>query len=114
VASEKVPAPAERHGITIVVGSRRVCSDLHLVSPSDGKCIGQFVGPLILMNRKRILAAVIAITLAGAVFYFYGGSQTPAGQPPLKRLTIENSGDVKSAFNTAKDDVRILLLLSPT
>lgn len=66
------------------------------------------------MNRKRIWAAIVVITLGGVLFYFYGGSQTPAGQPPLKRLTMENRGDVKSAFNTAKDEVRVLLLLSPT
>jgi len=29
------------------------------------------------MNRKHLLAAIVAIALAGGLFYFYGGSQTP-------------------------------------
>ena len=66
------------------------------------------------MNRKQILAALLAIALAGALYYLYGGSQTPAGQPPLQKLTTQNLAEVKSAFNAAKDDVRVLLLLSPT
>lgn len=66
------------------------------------------------MSRKQILAAFFAIALAGGLFYFYGGSQTPKGQPPLQKLTPQNVAGVKSEFNAAKDDVRVLLLLSPT
>jgi hypothetical protein len=40
-----------------------------------------------MMNRKHILAATFALALAGALFYFYGASQTPTGQIPLQRLT---------------------------
>ena len=66
------------------------------------------------MKRKHILAAIVATALAGALFYFYGGSQTPSGQTPLQKLTPENVAEVKSAFNAAKNDARVLLLLSPT
>jgi hypothetical protein len=66
------------------------------------------------MNRKHILAAISTIALAGALFYFYGGGQTPAGQPPLQKLSPQNVAEVKSAFNATKGDVRVLLLLSPT
>jgi hypothetical protein len=67
------------------------------------------------MNRKHIWSAIVAITVTAALFYFYGGSQTPTGQPPLQRLTTRNVvAEVMSAFNAAKDDVRVLLLLSPT
>ena len=66
------------------------------------------------MNRKHILAAILAIASVGALFYFYGGSQTPTGQAPLQRLTTQNVAEVKSAFNATKGDVRVLLLLSPT
>jgi hypothetical protein len=66
------------------------------------------------MSRKHIWAAIAAITVAGALLYFYGGSRTPTGQPPLQRVTAQNVAEVKSAFNAAKEDVRLLLLLSPT
>ncbi|HZQ54128.1 MAG TPA: hypothetical protein VFB14_18135 [Bryobacteraceae bacterium] len=66
------------------------------------------------MSRKHVLVAIFAIALAGALFYLYGGSQTPSGQPPLRKLTAQNAADLKIAFNAAKDDVRVLLLLSPT
>ena len=66
------------------------------------------------MNRKRVFSAVISIALVGALLYFYGGGQTPQGQPPLTRLTTPNATDVKSAFNAAEDDVRVLVLVSPT
>lgn len=67
------------------------------------------------MNRKHILAAIFAIALAGALFfYFHGGSQTPKGQAALEKLTPQNVAEVKNAFNAAKNDVRVLLLLSPT
>jgi hypothetical protein len=66
------------------------------------------------MRRKHILVGIFAIAVAGALFYFYAGSQTPTGQPPLQRLTTQNVAAVKSAFNASKNDVRVLLLLSPT
>ena len=66
------------------------------------------------MNRRYIIGALLAVILLGAFVYFYGGSQAPSGQPPLRSLTAENAADVKNEFNAAKDDVRVLLLLSPT
>jgi hypothetical protein len=66
------------------------------------------------MSRKHVLIVAFAVALAGALFYFYGGHQTPNGQPPLRSLTSQNVAEVKNAFNAAKADVRVLLLLSPT
>lgn len=66
------------------------------------------------MKRKYVLTGVLALVLAGAAIYFYAGSRTPSGQAPLLRLTTQNAATVKNAFNSAKDDVRVLLLLSPT
>jgi hypothetical protein len=66
------------------------------------------------MTRKYLLDAIVAIALAGGLFFFYGGSQTPKGQTPLQKLTPQNVAQVKNVFNAAKDDVRVLLLLSPT
>ena len=66
------------------------------------------------MKRAYIVGAIPVALLAAAVLYLYGGSQTPAGQPPLKDLNAQSVGDIKNQFNAAKDDVRVLLLLSPT
>ncbi len=66
------------------------------------------------MGRKHILAAIVVIALAAGFFYSYGGGETPTGQTRLRKLTPQNVAEVKSAFNAAKDDARVLLLLSPT
>jgi hypothetical protein len=66
------------------------------------------------MKRKYILGTLLGVILVVALVYFYGGSQAPPGQPPLESLTAQNVADVKNQFNSAKDDVRVLLLLSPT
>jgi hypothetical protein len=65
-------------------------------------------------SRKFIFSALAALALTAALVYFYGGSQAPSGQPPLVRLTPENISQFEAAFNAAKGDVRLLLLLSPT
>ena len=66
------------------------------------------------MTRKRILILIPALILCGALYYFYAGHQTPAGQPPLADLTPQNFTTLENAFNASNDDVRVLLLLSPT
>ena len=66
------------------------------------------------MNRKRTLIAMAALLAIGLSFYFSGGHQAPAGQAPLARLTPENLSEIKNAFNAAKSEVRVLVLLSPT
>lgn len=66
------------------------------------------------MSRKYILLAIPLVALVVALGYFYGGSQAPIGQPPLQSLTAQNLSGIEDAFNAVKDDVRVLLLLSPT
>ncbi|MGI9075451.1 MAG: hypothetical protein ACR2JB_29945 [Bryobacteraceae bacterium] len=66
------------------------------------------------MNRKHVLITVVATALIAALAYFYGGSQAPPGQAPLQSLTPQNFAEMKTAFNAAKKDVRVLVLLSPT
>ena len=66
------------------------------------------------MKLRYIVVALVVALVAGGLFYFYGGSQAPAGQAPLTSLTAENVAEVKNQFNAAKDSVRVLLLLSPT
>jgi len=66
------------------------------------------------MKQKYTIGMLVALLLLGALVYIYGGGQVPSGQPPLRSLTGQNIGEIKSEFNTSKDDVRVLLLLSPT
>jgi hypothetical protein len=66
------------------------------------------------MKRRYIVGTILVALLAAAGLYLYHGGQTPAGQPPLYNLSTQNVGEVKNHFNAAKDDVRVLLLLSPT
>jgi hypothetical protein len=66
------------------------------------------------MKGKFIFGTLLGVVLVAALFYFYGGSQAPSGQPPLESVTAQNVADIKTQFNLAKDDVRVLLLLSPT
>ena len=66
------------------------------------------------MKSKYIPAALVTVLLLAALVYFYGESHAPAGQPMLESLTAQNVAQVKNQFNAATDDVRILLLLSPT
>lgn len=65
-------------------------------------------------KRVGIWVCVAALAVIAARLYFHGDSQTPAGQPPLVRLTEQNLPLIESTFNSAKSDVRLLLLLSPT
>ena len=65
------------------------------------------------MTRK-ILLAISAALLLGAGLYFYGGHTAPPTQAALVDLTPQTLSTIESAFNEAKDDVRLLVLLSPT
>jgi hypothetical protein len=60
------------------------------------------------MTGKRILAVIAILVLGGALLRFDAGHQTPSGQPPLAEL---NPDKFTTAFNTAKDEVRVLLFL---
>jgi len=67
------------------------------------------------MKRSRkIIGVCLAAIIAGVVFYLYAGSAAPSGQPPLGRLSPSNFGELRSAFNQAKDTVRVVAMLSPT
>jgi hypothetical protein len=64
-------------------------------------------------------AAVVVLSFflpqaAAAVTYLYGGYETPAGQPRLESLTAANLAGIRDAFNNARDQVRVVLFLSPT
>ncbi len=66
------------------------------------------------MKRKYVFGGLLPILVLAAALYFSRLGHAPSSQPPLQYLTRQNAGDFKQAFNAAKDDVRVLLLLSPT
>jgi hypothetical protein len=66
--------------------------------------------------KKRLsftLFAVIAGLLALS-WHFYSLARVPAGQQPLTSLTSSNFDQLRTAFNAASGEVRIVLLFSPT
>jgi hypothetical protein len=66
---------------------------------------------------RKPLSILVVIVIAGILvvgWHFYGGARVPAGQPPLISLTSTNFDQLRSAFNAASGEVRIVLLLSPT
>ena len=66
------------------------------------------------MRRKYSWVALAAALLLAALLYVRGGGRAPAGQVPLINLTGQNADTVRTAFNAAQGDARVLLLLSPT
>jgi len=66
------------------------------------------------MNRRKLSLLSIAVVALFLIYYLYGGSTVPAGQPPLVRLNNSNLAALKDAFNGSASSVRVLLLVSPT
>ncbi len=65
--------------------------------------------------RKVIIAASVAIAIVLLLaFYFFWGSSVPKGQQPLVRLNNSNISSLKDAFNASGNDVRLIVMLSPT
>lgn len=65
-------------------------------------------------RSKKIVGLSLLVVIAAIFYYLYGGSAVPAGQPSLSRLDASNFSELRSAFNAAKDSVRVVTLLSPT
>jgi hypothetical protein len=69
------------------------------------------------MKRKSIIIIVGSLVAAIALmvlYYLYGGSTAPAGQPALVRLDSSNLVSLKDDFNGASNSVRLIVMLSPT
>jgi hypothetical protein len=67
------------------------------------------------MKPYRLAILLVAVVLLGSLlYYFYGGSTSPAGQQPLVRLDAENLPELQKQFNAAQDRVRLIAMLSPT
>ena len=65
-------------------------------------------------KRVSIVGGLVLIGLLALGWHFYGGATVPAGQPALVSLTTGNFSELRTAFNAASREVRIVLLLSPT
>lgn len=66
------------------------------------------------MKKHVLIGLVLAAALLLAGVYLWGPSKTPAGQPPLTTLSAATFSEFQSAFDSAVDEPRIILLLSPT
>lgn len=66
------------------------------------------------MNHKYLRVAVLVTALAAILSSLSCGHQAPEGQPSLQTLTSQNVAEIKGAFNASSDEVRVLLLVSPT
>jgi len=67
------------------------------------------------MKRSHIFIGLCVLAIIASIgYYLYAGSAVPAGRQPLTRLDASNFGDLRRAFNDAKDEVRVVTLLSPT
>jgi hypothetical protein len=72
---------------------------------------------LVLLGLAAVLVVFLLFfpqVLAGLLADVSSEQKVPAGQPSLSTLTLENFGKLRTAFNAASGDVRIVLLLSPT
>jgi hypothetical protein len=66
------------------------------------------------MKRLNLALGLAALVIFAGLFYLYGGHQTPKGQTPLADLNASNLNELKNVFNDSHDQVRVLVLLSPT
>ena len=67
------------------------------------------------MKRTLLLVLVAVIAVAGLWLYQnYGPRHTPAGQQALVSLNADTFDQFVRSFNAASDQVRVLVMLSPT
>ena len=63
---------------------------------------------------RRLLVALILVVFAVFLAQRFLTHDVPAGQPPMATLDSGSIEALRSDFNRASDQVRILLLLAPT
>jgi hypothetical protein len=61
-----------------------------------------------------IVGVVVVLGLAMVGRYFFGGHAVPPGQLPLTEVAGDTLDSLKNDFNRTPDQIRIVLLLSPT
>jgi len=72
---------------------------------------------LVLLGLAAVLVVFLLFfpqALAGLLADISSQQKVPTGQPSLFILTPENFDQLRTAFNVASEDVRVVLLLSPT
>ena len=72
---------------------------------------------LVLLGLAAVLVVFLLLfpqVLAGLLADVSSQQRVPAGQQSLSPLTSENFDQLRTAFNKASEDVRVVLLLSPT
>jgi len=65
-------------------------------------------------RRVRITAAVVVAAVLAAAAYLLVAHRAPEGQPPLAMLDAGSMGALRTDFNAAAGQVRVIVLLSPT
>jgi hypothetical protein len=73
--------------------------------------------PLVLLGLAAMLIVLLLFfpqVLASLLADISSQQRVPPGQPSLSSLTSENFDQLRTAFDKASGDVRVVLLLSPT
>lgn len=65
-------------------------------------------------RRIRITAAVVVAAVVATAIYLLVAQRAPAGQPPLAMLDAGSMSALRADFNAAADQIRVIVLLSPT
>jgi hypothetical protein len=63
---------------------------------------------------RPLFIALLAAFLGAFAWYLWAERHTPAGQSPLATLDATSLDTLRGEFNGHADEVRILILLSPT
>lgn len=63
---------------------------------------------------SSLVIVAVAVALVCLAWLEWAPRRTPAGQPPLTILKPDSLSAFHTAFNASADEVRILLMLSPT
>ena len=66
------------------------------------------------MKGKYIFGTLLGVLLVAALSISMAAARPLRGSLRSKALPHKTLADIKNQFNLAKDDVRVLLLLSPT
>jgi anti-sigma-K factor RskA len=67
------------------------------------------------MSRRLRIAAVVGFAaVVAVVVYLLVAHRAPAGQPPLAMLDAGSMAALRTDFNAAAGEVRVIVLLSPT
>lgn len=69
---------------------------------------------MVVNRRKWIGIALVAVVLAAIGYRYFGTHNAPAGQPALAHLDAGLVETLRADFNRRADEVRIIVLLSPT